>query len=174
MGSTPSPWWGKGLGEQRDMADLLCLSEAAAPFHHSSFSCCSEAQGLASSRLERWVKQLVQAKRILFCFVSEKRAHYGGQASCKHGVHPLAQSLKCWDYGVTPPWQTESKILNYSLCDLVSKSSDSPINRTAPRILSRKDSIVTSGLLVQDNKLGILYKVIIITAEKKTPDAHPI
>lgn len=97
----------------------------------------------------------------------EKRAHYGSQVCYRLGVHPLAQSLKCWDYGVTPPCQNENMILNYRLCDLVSKSANSPINRTAPRILFRKDSIVTSGLLVQDNTLGILYKVIIITVKRK-------
>lgn len=74
-----------------------------------------------------------------------------------------------------PPCQTEVKILNDSLCDLVSKSPDVPINLVEPRILSRKDSIVTSGLLVQDHKLGIRYKVTVITEKKKKlPDVHSI
>lgn len=114
------------------------------------------------------LKQLIQAKTS-FCFAFEKTTLYVGQASFKLEIPPLAQSLKCWDYGDTPPCQTEVKILNDSLCDLVSKSPDVPINLVEPRILSRKDSIVTSGLLVQDHKLGIRYKVTVITEKKRNP-----
>lgn len=114
------------------------------------------------------LKQLIHAKTS-FCFVFEKTTLYVGQASFKLEIFSLAQSLKCWDYGDMPPCQTEVKILNDSLCDLVSKFADVPINLVAPRIHPRKDSIVTSGLLVQDHKLGIRYKVTVITEKKRNP-----
>lgn len=169
MGSIPSSGEGRAC-ESRQTWLISCVSQRPEnPLDQSSFVSWSEVQGSESSRLETWVKQLIQEKSggFLFCFVSEKRAHYRGQASYKLGFGPLTQPLKRWDYGVTPPCQNESKILNDGLCDFVSKSADSPVNRTVPRILSEKDSIVTSELLVQDTKLGIPYKVIIIAAKRK-------
>lgn len=68
-----------------------------------------------------------------------------------------------------PLCQAESETLTTVYVTQFPSLLDVPVNPAAPRILSRKDSFVICGLLVQDHRLGILYKVTIISRKKESP-----